>query len=104
MPTDARGVTRGRWPWSPPAPVRSRTPSPRSGCPTYRAFARVFARRTAMSATRERFGERARKALFVAFAACTLWLVVENSILLVVLTRGWAVGHAVNVEARHDRP
>jgi hypothetical protein len=36
-----------------------------------------------------------RRALFVAFAACTLWLVVENSILLAVLPRLIAHAHGV---------
>ncbi len=34
-----------------------------------------------------------RNALFFAFAACTFWLVVENSILLVVLPRLIAHAH-----------
>ena len=39
------------------------------------------------------------RALFVAFAACTLWLVVENSILVVVLPQLWA---KVRAETRHE--
>jgi hypothetical protein len=44
-----------------------------------------------------------RRVLFVACAACTLWLVVENSVLLVVLPRWWAAAHAVTTaEPRHE--
>ena len=43
-----------------------------------------------------------RRALFIAFAACTLWLMVENSILLVMLPRWWADSHCARVELRHE--
>ena len=55
-----------------------------------------------MSATRNGWTGTVRHALFVAFAACTLWLVVENSILLLVLPRWWAESHQVSTEVRHD--
>ena len=35
-----------------------------------------------------------RRALFVACAACTLWLMLENAVLLIVLPRWWAAAHA----------
>ena len=43
-----------------------------------------------------------RRALFIACAACTLWLVLENSILLVVLPHWWAESHRSSAEIRHD--
>jgi len=52
-----------------------------------------------MPDTRKTFPARLRSVLFVAFAACTLWLVVENSILLVVLPR--LIAHPA-VESRHE--
>jgi len=55
----------------------------------------------------DRFREGARRALFVLFAACTLWLVIENSILLVVLPHmlhrsGPAVRSEIHGDVRGD--
>jgi hypothetical protein len=55
-----------------------------------------------MSKASERWRDAARRVLFVAFATCTLWLLVENSILLVVLPHWWADAHRVSGEVRHD--